>query len=130
MAEPSQSKIITIPARFSGTQRKKIGEDIIAFIKRRTQSGLDINNNLFAAYSPNYEKTGLVDLTVSEQMLNSLTVLSHGKGYIRIGFPNSTANNKASYIQNPRGQKSGSPARKFMGIAQEDLNSILDRYDG
>lgn len=126
--ELSQSKIITIPSSFSGTQRKLIGEDIVDFIKSRTQSGLDINNSFFTGYSKNYEKSGLVDLTVSEQMLNNLSMLSHGPGFIKIGFNSGDANDKASWIQNPRGQKTGSPARKFMGIAQADLNRILARY--
>lgn len=126
MAEPSQSKVIQIPMRFSGRQRKQIGEAVIAFIKRRTQSGIDVNGNLFAAYSPAYEKSGTVDLTVTEQMLNSLELLSHGPGFIRIGFGNSSANNKAGYLQNPRGQKSGTPARRFVGISPGDLNRILD----
>lgn len=128
MAEPSQSKIINIPARFSGRQRKEIATEVIDYIKRRTQSGIDVNGNLFAPYSPNYGKSGTVDLTVTEQMLNSLTLLSHGRGFIRIGFPNSKANNKAGYIQNPRGQKASTPARDFVGISQRDLNRILERF--
>lgn len=128
MAEPSQSKIINIPVGYSARQRKEIGEDIVRFIRRRTQSGIDINGNLFAPYSSGYEKSGRVDLTVTEQMLNSLELLSHGRGYIRIGFGNSSANNKASYAQNPRGQKASTPARRFVGISQADLNRILENY--
>lgn len=128
MAEPSQSKIINIPLGYSAGQRKRIGQDIIDFIIRRTQSGIDVNGNLLAGYSPNYEKTGLVDLTVTEQMLNSLELLSQGPGFVRIGFTNREANNKAGYIQNPRGQKASSPARTFVGINQEDLSRILERY--
>lgn len=126
MAEPSQSRIIQIPERLSGRQRREVGQAVVDFIKRRTQSGLDVNNRLFASYSPNYDKTGTVNLTVSEQMLNSLELLSHGKGFIRIGFGNTTANNKAGYIQAPRGQKSGSAVREFVGISQGDLNRIID----
>lgn len=129
MPEASQSKIINIPNRYSGTQRKRIGEEVIRFIKRRTQSGIDVNGNLFAGYSSNYEKSGLVDLTVSQQMLNSLELLSHGPGFIRIGFGNIAANNKAGYAQNPRGQKSSTPARRFVGISQTDLNRILDGFN-
>ena len=129
MAEPSQSRVIQIPERFSGRQRKEIGEAVVNFIKRRTQSGIDVSGNLFAGYSPNYDKTGTPDLTVSEQMLNSLELLSHGPGFIRIGFGNRSANNKASYVQNPRGQKSGSARRKFVGINQADLNRIINNIE-
>lgn len=128
MAEPTQSKIIQIPDRYSGTQRKKIADEVIQFIKRRTQSGIDVNGNLFASYSKSYEKTGTVDLTVTEQMLNSLELLSHGKGFIRIGFGNRNANDKASWVQNPRGQKSGTEPRLFVGISQAELNRILENF--
>lgn len=129
MAETSQAAIISIPLGYSARQRKQIGEDIINFIVRRTQSGLDVNNNFFSPYAKSYEKTGTVDLTVTEQMLGTLEVLSQGPGYIKIGFGNIAANNKASYIQNPRGQKSHIAPRKFVGISQSDLNRILKNYD-
>lgn len=127
--EPSQSRIISIPREYSGRQRKEIGEDVVRFIKRRTQSGIDINGNLFAGYSPNYDKKGAVDLTVTEQMLNSLELLSHGPGYIKIGFANTAANDKARWSQSPYGQAAGTrPPREFVGISQQDLNAILDNY--
>lgn len=128
MAEPSQSKVINIPRGYSARQRKQIGEDVVAFIKRRTQSGIDVNGNLFASYSPAYGKTGTVDLTVSEQMLSNMKMLSQGPGFIRIGFDSADANNKAGYIQSPRGQKSGTAVREFVGISPGDLAIILERY--
>lgn len=127
--EANQSRIINIPPQFTAEQRKKIGQDIINRIKDRTSLGLDVNNNLFAAYSPNYEKSGRVNLRVSGETLEGLVVLSHGIGFVRIGFNNPTANDKAAYIQAPRGQKAGKqPIRTFVGISQKDLNKILERY--
>jgi len=127
--EPNQSRIINIPASFNGRQRESIGRDIIRRIRERTSLGLDVNNNLFSAYSPNYEKTGRVNLSVSGETLQGLSVLSHGVGFIRIGFNNSVANDKAAYIQAPRGRKAGSqPVRRFVGINQRDLNNILRRH--
>lgn len=129
MAEPSQSKIIHIPERFSGRQRKQIGEEVVDFIKRRTRSGLDINGNLFAPYSPNYDKSGKVDLTLSSQMIESLELLSHGRGYIRIGFSNTKANDKARWSQSPYGKAAGiRPPREFVGISQPDLDRILENF--
>jgi hypothetical protein len=126
--EASQSKVISIPFEYSATKRKLIGEDVVNFIVKRTQSGIDVNGNLFAGYSKNYEKSGTVDLTISEQMLSNLKLLSHGPGFIRIGFDSSRANNKAGWIQAPRGQKADTPARTFVGISQSDLNFILANY--
>jgi hypothetical protein len=89
-----------------------------------------VNGNLFAGYSKNYDKTGRVDLTVTEQMLNSLELLSHGPGFIRVGFSNTSANNKARWAQNPYGQAAGArPAREFVGISLADLNLILENYE-
>lgn len=129
MAEASQSKIILIPEGYSPNVREQIGQDIIDKIKRRTSQGLDVSNRLFSAYSRNYDKSGTVNLKVSGDMLSGLTVLSTGSGFIRIGFSSTGTNDKAAYIQSPRGQKAGKqPIRSFVGISQEDLNIILERY--
>lgn len=129
MAEAQQSKVIFIPLGYSAPVRQRIGEDIIEKIKRRTSEGLDVNNKLFAGYSPNYDKTGTVNLKLSGDMLAGLSVLSTGDGFIRIGFDSADANDKAAYIQAPRGDKAGrQPIRTFVGISQQDLNIILERY--
>lgn len=128
MPELTQSKVIDIPETFTGTKRKLIGRDVVEFIKKRTRSGLDVSNNFFSGYSKEYEKSGKVDLTLSNQMLNNLKLLSHGRGFIRIGFDIGSANDKASWNQNPQGQKSGSPSRKFVGISTIDLTRILNRH--
>lgn len=129
MAEPQQSRIIGIPRGYNASQRESIGQDIVRRIKRRTSSGLDISGNLFSSYSPHYEKRGTVNLSVSGSMLDGLTVLSTGPGFIRIGFVSQGSNDKAAWIQSPRGQKLGSqPVREFVGISTGDLNNILERY--
>lgn len=129
MAEANQSKVILIPEGYDEATRQNIGQDIIAKIRRRTAEGLDVNNRPFAGYSRFYDKSGTVDLKVSGDMLAGLTVLSTGIGFIRIGFDSAGSNDKAAYIQQPRGQKVGrQPIRTFVGISQEDLNIILERY--
>lgn len=131
MAEPSQSKIIEIPQKFGPDDREDIGEDIVAFIRERTQKGLDINNNLFAGYSKFYEKSGeTVDLRFSGDMMADLEVLSHGPGFIVIGFVDETSNDKARWSQDPYGKAKGKrPPREFVGISPKDLSRILKRYD-
>jgi hypothetical protein len=129
VAEPSQSKLISIPTGYGPTERKAIGQDIIRTIRRRTRSGLDVNGNLFAGYAKSYEKTGTVDLKLSGNMLGDLEVLSHGPGFIRIGFTDSESNDKASWIQRPTGQKAGKQSpRKFVGVSENELNNILGNY--
>jgi hypothetical protein len=128
--EASQNKLIVIPVGYSSSQREEIGEDILRFIRTRTEQGLDVNNNSFAAYSKEYEKTGeTVDLRFGGNMLADLEVISHGPGFIKIGFTNQESNDKAAWIQSPRGEKLGKqPRREFVGIALSDLNSILENY--
>jgi len=129
--EPSQNKIIRIPDKYNVLQRQKIGEDIVRLIRQRTQNGLDVNGNLFREYAPSYEKSGQpVDLRFSGNMMADLEVLSHGVGFITIGFIDPESNDKASWIQRPTGQKLGKqPIRNFVGISQTDLDLILSRYD-
>ena len=129
MAEANQSRTILIPKGYTPRVREQIGEDIIRKIKRRTAEGLNVNNQLFSAYSDNYEKSGTVNLRITGEMLAGLVVLSTGNGFIRIGFASETSNDKAAYIQQPRGRKAGrQPRRSFVGISQQDLNIILERY--
>lgn len=129
MAEPLQSKVISIPKGYDETTRQQIGEEIIRKIKRRTSAGIDLQGNLFASYSPNYEKSGTVNLRVSGDMLAGLSVLSTGPGFVRIGFTSQDANDKAAYIQSPRGQKAGKqPVRQFVGVSPGELNDILEGF--
>ena len=126
--EPSQTTLISIPDRYDAKDRLRIGRDIIEKIKQRTLDGLDIENKPFAPYSKNYEKTGTVNVFVSGETLASLVIIGHGPGFVRIGFDDQDANDKASYVQKPRGQKKSVPQRQFVGISQKDLNIILQRY--
>lgn len=127
--EANQSKVIQIPAEFGPSEREQIGEDVVFYIRQRTENGLDVSNRPFAGYSKSYEKTGTVDLRFSGDMMADLELISHGPGFIRIGFTGTDSNDKAAWIQRPRGQKAGKqPRREFVGIRPRDLNRILDRY--
>ena len=129
--ELPQNKVIAIPFRFDAQQRQRIGEDIVRFIRTRTNNGIDINGNLFSPYKKSYEKYGQeVDLRFSGNMMADLEVLSHGQGFIIIGFAGTESNDKAAWIQRPSGQKLGKQVpRSFVGISQSDLNEILSKYD-
>lgn len=130
MPEPSQNRIIRIPADYTASQREAIAERVLSKIRRRTREGLDVNNRPFAGYSPNYEKSGeSVDLRQSGDMVADLELVSHGPGFITIGFDSEESNDKAAYVQAPRGVKAGrQPRREFVGISQTDLNTILEDF--
>lgn len=132
--------LISIPTRFNATQREAIGLDIVSRIVERTESGLDINGNPFAPYKQSYKQTldyqighagsSTVNLTLSGEMLGSISIVGHGPGFIKLGFDDSSAAQKAKWIQAPTGQKSGKQSpRKFLGINEKDLNKILAKYE-
>lgn len=130
MAEKKLTKTIIIPSEHNKGEREVIGQEIIDFIVRRTGDGLDVNNRPFAGYRPSYDKPGIVDLEETGQMLGGLSVVSHGPGYITIGFEGQAANDKAVWIQEPTGQKAGKqPPREFLGISAKDLNRILKSFE-
>jgi hypothetical protein len=131
------SKLIPIPSELNPDQREAIGQAIITRIRERTSQGLDINGNPFAPYKKGYietddfqiAKSSLVNLRLTGDMLADLVVLSHGKGFIKIGFESEESAEKAKWIENPTGQKAGKQTpRKFVGISDNDLNAIINRF--
>jgi hypothetical protein len=132
--------LISIPTSFNATQREAIGIDIINRIVERTEAGLDVNGNPFAPYKQSYKQTleykighgnsSKVNLTLTGELLGSLSIISHGAGFIKLGFDDSSASEKAKWIQSPTGQKAGKQTpRKFLGISEKDLNKILAKYE-
>lgn len=115
------------------------GELIIEYIRERTQQGTGIRSNGrlydFPAYSEAYRKwkgQRKVDLTLSEDMLSEMRVLSVKGSSITIGFENGTeANAKAegnqigSYGRDPNPRK----ARSFLGVNKAELQAILAGLD-
>lgn len=131
--------LINLPSDLNVTQREAIGLDVIQFIKERTLNGLDINNNPFAPYKQSYKDTldykighgddPKVNLKLTGEMLGTLSLISHGVGFIKLGFTDQEAAKKAKWIEAPTGQKFGKqPPRRFFGIAEKDLNKIIERY--
>ena len=128
---------INIPTGYSDENKKRIGDAIIDFIKNRSKKGLDKNNNKFARYTKDYaEEKGVspkdVDLTLSGEMLDSLSVLSVGRKSLDIGYQKGDLiNDKVEgNITGSYGQPMGdsSKARDFLGIDDKDLNFIFNQY--
>lgn len=130
---------ISIPVELNSLQREAIGIDVIDFIIDRTKSGVDMNNSPLASYTKGYKETfeykighgsdSDVNLTLTGEMLGSMVIVSHGAGFIKLGFNDKDAAEKAQWIQSPTGQKAGKQRpRKFFGINDKDLNKIIDRH--
>jgi hypothetical protein len=131
---------IDIPEHFTPAQREYIADEIIEHIKTRSESGKDKNGRAFKRYSKSYKesidfeiagKTAKVDLTLSGDMLADLSLLSHKKGSILIGYENGTEENARAdgNITGSYGRKSGNikKARDFLGIQPNKLKGIIKK---
>lgn len=132
---------IDIPEDIGPSEREAIAADMVDLMVSNARDGVGIRwegsrarTRHFPAYTKEYEKfkgQKNVDLTLSGDMLDALTVISHKKGSILIGFENGTKeNDKAegnilgSYGRAPNPRK----ARNFLGLTASDIRSIVGDY--
>lgn len=134
MAERKQFFTITIPADYKPADREIVGQRIIRFVQERTRKGLDVNHDSFVKYSKSYKdsldfkiagKSSRVNLEQTGDMVGTIDILNHGRGFITIGFEKgSEENDKAAWMQ--ENTQPGFPKRKFLGITQKDLKEIIE----
>ena len=143
MAAKHQKQIIRIPKEYGAKDRTAIGLDILERIRDRTQSeNEDKKGSRFPGYTKEYTrsldyrnagKTGAVNLTLSGDMLAAMRILEHKDGAIIIGFKDGTKENARAdgNIRGTYGQSKPNPgkARDFLGISNDELQEILDRYE-
>lgn len=127
---------IYIPRGYTDTQRELIGKHIIERIRQRTKSGINKDGNPFPGYTKTYAKMkgqDNVDLTLTDDMLTELSIISHKPGEIVIGYPldhpdagKVEGNSIGSY-----GQPTPNPAkaRPFIGISQAEKDIILAKVE-
>lgn len=133
---------VKVPKGLSPIQREALAQEVIDFVIKRSKDGVDKNGRAFPGYSASYVKSldfkiagkskGKVNLTLSEEMLQSLSLISHKPGEVLIGYDKSNAELNAKVEGNVLGTYGQSSpikgkARDFMGIAKKDLESILDK---
>ena len=138
MAEESQQTFtFRVPIQLDQQARVDIGNRVVDFIRQRTEKGLDKNNRPFKGYSTSYiesldfknaGKSRTVDLQLSGDMLTDLDIISTTTpGFITIGYEAGTEeNNRAAWQRN--NTRPNFPKRDFLGIAQKDLDRIVNRY--
>ena len=138
----AQQKVrVELPKDYGPLERRAIGERIIERIIKRTQSGKDVNGDKFAPYSKSYResknfkiagKSKRVNLTLSEEMLNSIEVLRDRSGSVTVGFLPGDTRNNGKAEGNQKGTYGNSRPvtrpRKFLGISQEELDKILEEF--
>lgn len=137
MAEPRQTFTFRVPLEHDIDTREEIADDVIEFILRRTERGLDKNNKPFKRYSDSYAESkefqiagkskNNVNLKLSGDMLTELEIINiQTPGFITIGYQSGEENDKAAWQRN--NLQPNFPKRDFLGITEKDLKKILDRY--
>lgn len=133
---------IKIGKGFSEEDRVLIGEAILEFVRRRTQEkGWDKDNKKFPKYTKEYidsldfknaGKSRKPNLTLSGDMMATMDVIKSTPASITIGFDPSEeeAGRAEGNILGTYGQSSSTgKLRDFLGIADDDLDSILNRFE-
>jgi hypothetical protein len=117
-----------------------LGEQIIEYIRKRTESGKDNRGGAFPRYSKDYMnsldfkiagKSSKVNLTQTGDMLADISVLSMSNGKLTIGFEKgSDSNDKADgHITGWQGRsKTKRPFLGFVGSEKSKLKNIIDKF--
>lgn len=137
MAEPQKVVRFNLPDDFDSSDRIRAATLIKKIIVERTESGIDKDGKAFADYSDDYVNSrefaiagkteGSVDLTLTGDMLNSILTLNHDTGYVDLGYKEGTfENDKAVWNERNQGvENKRGPARKFLGILDEELELVI-----
>lgn len=113
--------------------REAIAQTAIEKIIERTRSGTSLRGTTFKGYSKSYMdsltfkahgKSGDVDLTLTGDMLDQLTVTDSTDTKISLGWSDGTQNAKA-YNHNTGDTL---PKREFFGLQQKEISEIRDIY--
>lgn len=128
-------------SEYSEAEREAIALEVIDKIIKRTKAGKDKDGNPLAPYSKDYKeslnfkiagKSGRVNLTLSGDMLDSLEIIeNYGNGKVKIGYSsgNPEGGKAEGNILGTYGQDTKvGPARDFLGIAPDELDSVLKKY--
>lgn len=143
---------IRINDSYDSGDRVAIGNEIISLIKSRTNNGFGVSGisdssgiypttSRFPGYSSEYIKStkfklagktpSNVDLQLTKRMLNGLKLLDHGTGFVEIGYEFGTKNSQkaeGNILGSYGGSANPAKARNFLGITNEELQSILIKY--
>lgn len=137
MATKWQRVKLEIPKKLAPADREQVAFEIIDFIIDRSKQGKNKNGRPFPRYTKEYAKAkgvgrGDVDLTLEDEMLEAMDLISHKSGELLIGYERgSDENAKADgNIRGTYGKPSPIPgkARDFLGITKTQLQRIVREY--
>lgn len=142
MSYEQQFVTIKIPKGYNADDFEAIGSDIVQFIRDRCAVGVGVRRRGsgfttydFPEYTEQYAaKKGSrkVDLRLSDEMLDSIEVLSVDEGTVTVGFhEGDPINGKAegNQIGSYGGEPNAKRARRFLGVTRDELEAILGAYE-
>lgn len=132
---------VEIPKGYSPDVREAIASEIISFVRQRTLKGQDFEGAKFPGYSKAYSNSvnfraagkakGKVNLMLSGDMLANIEAVKIKPTELIIGYADNSdqagkaeGNQIGSYGKEPNSKR----ARRFLGLAQDDLLKILKKY--
>lgn len=146
MANKWIQKEIEISTRYSKDERTAIGIDIVRYVRERTLSGKGPGDKAWSGKAGEYSKAytdsldfkigrknkGKVNLKLSGDMLEELTLLNEKSGKVKIGFDDSatSAGKAEGNIRGTYGNASpiAGKARPFLDLTSKEIASILSKY--
>lgn len=146
MANKWIQKEIVIPTRYNEEERTAIAVDIVRYVRDRTLSGKGPGDKAWSGKAGQYSKAyansldfkigrkskGKVNLKLSGDMLEELSVLNQSKGKVKIGFDegSDSAGKAEGNIRGTYGNASPIPgkARPFLDLTQKEIAAILAKY--
>jgi hypothetical protein len=132
MAESPNRYVAFVDPRYTPSERRQIGIEIVNYIVERSKQGLGIGRKPFKRkYSENYVKTNEfkiagksprdVNLTLSGDMLDSVVVEDTSTiGRIVIGMSSDVENDKSVWLEDK--------GFNFLGLTDRELRSILESF--
>jgi len=120
--------------------RQAVGQSVIDYMVERVKSGRGFGNKqLKPKYSDEYtesdefkafgkSKAGPVNMTLTGQMLDSITLLDDNEDEIKIGIDDPDETPKA--FNHQTGDSPGMPKREFFGLSNAELKDLKGKLKG
>ena len=132
MALKDIQTIFSVPIGFTEEQKQLFGELVIDKIRNNTAMGKDRYGGVFPKYSDAYkksldfenaDKSTLVNLELSGDMMASLEILSTGTGTVTIGYP--SGGDLAGQVEGVQKDQK----RPFIGLPQFQQDLIIAKIE-
>ena len=129
---------VKVPLGLKPIVRERVADKIIDYVRQRTSSGRDKDESSFPSYSKEYKesddfkiagKSSMVNLKLSGDMMDTLSLVTHTDGELTIGYTLSDdiAGRVEGNVIGSYGKPTGnsSKARNFLGIQKSKIDLIV-----